>query len=336
MSKPNMKAIEAGMMKRRSAENQERNLASSPFGLMAQESKDAISIPVSQIVASPFQCRANVDEEHVESLLDSIGRDGLLSPIVVRRLDGLAIEQLKERYPQGVLPGNTSTGPAAPAGITGSTPSAALDFDQPIYELVIGHHRVEVFRRMRRETIPAIVRYMEDREAALALTADNTTHKQLTHWELYKHIAMLERLGIASNNSALARLLNFPRAKVIFLKAFGELPKPCQALLDAYPDLIGYKLAEALKRYAQSHPEVVHEALEAASKNKIKDSGILSYVERTVNPKEKVYHEEQTIKRSGRSVKVTMTNAFTKVSKEIDPKKLLALIDSHFEELLKD
>jgi hypothetical protein len=338
MSKPNMKAIEAGMMKRRSPENQERNLASSPFGLMAQESKDAVSIPVSQIVGSPFQCRANLDEEHVESLLDSIGRDGLLSPIVVRRLDAAAVEQLQERLTKGVLPGNTPTQGVQASGpeSTANTVSAELDFSQPIYELVIGHHRVEVFRRMRRDTIPAIVRYMEDREAALALTADNTTHKQLTHWELYKHIVMLEGLGVASNNSALARLLNFPRAKVIFLKAFGELPKSSHALLDSHPDLIGYKLAEALKRYASSHPDVVHEALEAASKNKIKDSGILGYVERTVNPKEKVYHEEQTIKRSGRSVKITMTNAFTKVSKEIDPKKLLALIDANFEQLLKE
>lgn len=319
MSKPNMKSLEAGMMKRRSPEALEKNMASSPFGLMTEESKEPVSIPVSQIVSSPFQCRADIDEEHVESLLDSVGRDGLLSPIVVRLLGTIDIERLQKRMGAGVSLGDTS-----------------LDLSQPVYELIIGHHRVEVFRRMRRTTIPASIRHMDDREAAIALTADNTTHKHLTHWELYKHIEMLERLGVAENNSALARLLNFPRSNVVYLKAFSALPPSARKILDAHPDLIGYKTADALKLYAKSHPSVVHEALEAAANKKIKDTGILSFVERVVNPKDKVYHEEQTIKRNGRSVKVTMTQGFTKVSNEIDPKKLLAMINEHFDVLLKD
>jgi hypothetical protein len=319
MSKPSVKALEVGMMKRRSPEALEKNMASSPFGLMTEESRESVSIPVSQIVSSPFQCRADIDEEHVESLLDSIGRDGLLSPVVVRSLDSADMERLKKRLDSGVSLGDT-----------------CLDLSQPVYELIIGHHRVEVFRRMRRATIPASVRHMDDRQAAMALTADNTTHKQLTHWELYKHIEMLERLGVADNNSALARLLNFPRSNVIYLKAFGALPPSARAILDAHPGLIGYKTADALKAYAKSHPAVVHEALEAAANKKIKDTGILSFVERVANPKDKVYHEEQTIKRNGRSVKVTMTQGFTKVSNEIDPKKLLAMINEHFDSLLKD
>jgi len=319
MSKPSMKSVEAGMMKRRTPEAVERNMASSPFGLMTEESRESVSIPVSQIVSSPFQCRADIDEEHVESLLDSIGRDGLLSPIVVRLLSATDMERLQKRIDSGVSLGD-----------------AALDLSQPVYELIIGHHRVEVFRRMRRATIPASIRHMDDREAALALTADNTTHKQLTHWELYKHIEMLERLGVADNNSALARLLNFPRTNVIYLKAFGALPPSARAILNAHPGLIGYKTADALKAYARSHPSVVQEALEAAANKKIKDTGILSFVERVANPKDKVYHEEQTIKRNGRSVKVTMTQGFTKVSNEIDPKKLLAMINEHFDSLLKD
>jgi ParB family chromosome partitioning protein len=319
MSKPNVKALEAGMMKRRSPEAQEKNMASSPFGILMEETKDAVSIPVSQIVASPFQCRADIDEEHVESLLDSIGRDGLLSPVVVRLLGAADMESLKKRLETG-----------------GSLNDPALDFSQPVYELVIGHHRVEVFRRMRRLTIPASVRHMDDRAAAMALTADNTTHKQLTHWELYKHIEMLERLGVAENNSALARLLNFPRSNVIYLKAFSALPPGARTILDAHPGLIGYKTADALKAYAKSHPAVVQEALEAAANKKIKDTGILSFVERVANPKDKVYHEEQTIKRNGRSVKVTMTEGFTKISHEIDPKKLLAMINEHFDALLRD
>jgi len=319
MGKSNMKDLEAGMMKQRSPEKQQENMASTPFGHLAQEARDAVSIPVTQIVPSPFQSRAKVDEEHIESLLDTIGRDSLLSPIVVRRLDDLGIEKLKKRLDEGV-----------------SVTDTPIDFTQPIYELITGHHRVEVFRRMRRETIPALVRYMDDREAALALTADNTAHKQLTHWELYKHIEMLERVGVANNNSALARLLNFPRTNVIYLKSFGTLPESIHPILDANPSLIGYTTAHALREYSVSHPQLVHEAIEAAANKKIKDSGILSYVERAANPKEKVYHEEQTIKRSGHSVKITMTDAFTKVSHEIDPKKLLNLIDQHFDQLLRD
>lgn len=319
MSKPNIKTIEAGMMKRRSSQAQEKNMASSPFGQLAEESREAVSIPLSQIVGSPFQCRADIDEEHVESLLDSIGRDGLLSPIVARVLDAADLDRLKKRLESGV-----------------SLSDTPLDFSQPVYELIIGHHRVEVFRRMRRPVIPASIRHMDDREAAMALTADNTTHKQLTHWELYKHIEMLERLGVAENNSALARLLNFPRSNVVYLKAFAALPEQARAILDAHPGLIGYKTADALKSYAKSHPSVVHEALEAAANKKIKDTGILGYVERVANPKDKVYHEEQTIKRNGRSVKVTMTEAFTKVSHEIDSKKLLNLINEHFDSLLKE
>lgn len=319
MSKPSIKSLEAGMMKRRSAEVIGKNMASAPFGLLTEEAKESVSIPLSQIISSPFQCRADIDEEHIESLLDSINRDGLLSPIVVRVLGSAGSEHVQNRIKPEVSLGDTS-----------------LDLNQPVYELIIGHHRVEVFRRMRRPTIPASIRHMDDREAAMALTADNTTHKQLTHWELYKHIEMLERLGMADNNSALARLLNFPRSNVIYLKSFGALPASAKAILDMHPGLIGYKTADALKAYSKSHPAVVHEALEAAANKKIKDAGILSFVERVVNPKDKIYHEEQTIKRNGRSVKVTMTQGFTKVSNEIDPKKLLVMINEHFDSLLKD
>lgn len=319
MSKPSIRSLEAGMMKRRSPEVIEKNMASAPFGLLSEEAKDSVSIPLSQIVPSPFQCRADIDEEHVECLLDSINRDGLLSPVVVRVLDTADLDHYQKRIKSGV-----------------SLSDTPLDSNQPVYELIIGHHRVEVFRRIRRATIPALIRHMDDHEAAIALTADNTTHKQLTHWELYKHIEMLERLGVADNNSALARLLNFPRSNVIYLKAFGTLPPSARVILDAHPGLIGYKTADALKGYAQSHPAVVHEALEAAANKKIKDTGILSFVERVANPKDKVYHEEQTIKRNGRSVKVTMTQGFTKISNEIDPKKLLAMINEHFDSLLKN
>lgn len=319
MSKPNVKTLEAGMMKRRSQEAIEKNLASSPFGLMTEEAKEPVLIPVAQIVSSPFQCRADIDEEHVESLLESIGRDGLLSPIVVRLLSGAELESLERRVDINLSPSDTE-----------------LNVNEPVYELIIGHHRVEVFRRMRRSLIPASIRHMDDREAAIALTADNTTHKQLTHWELYKHIEMLEHLGVVDNNSALARLLNFPRSNVVYLKSFGALPPTVRKILDAHPGLIGYKTADALKVYAKTHPLVVHEALEAAANKKIKDTGILSFVERIANPKDKVYHEEQTIKRNGRSVKITMTDGFTKISSDIDAKKLVALIDKNFDFLLKE
>ena len=102
MGKSNLQNIEAGMMKRRSSERQQENMATAPFGQLSQEAKDAMLIPVAQIVQSPFQSRAKMDEEHIESLLDTIGRDGLLSPIVVRRLDEHGVAKLKDRLAEGV------------------------------------------------------------------------------------------------------------------------------------------------------------------------------------------------------------------------------------------
>lgn len=77
------------------------------------------------------------NEEKLTALAESIARDGLQQPVIVRRIDGI-----------------------------------------PGWEILAGHNRVEAMRRLCKTDIPAIVRELDDKQAALVVVTTNLEQRE--------------------------------------------------------------------------------------------------------------------------------------------------------------
>jgi hypothetical protein len=202
----------------------------------------------------------------------------------------------------------------------------------PRYELVAGHNRIMAFHLLGRMEIPGFVRPMSDIAAARALTTENTHHKHLGDWELYKHMQMLREIGAVKNNTDLARLLNIARTAVPALDAFAVFPQAAQELLDDHPGLVGYNLAQKLKPYCPPHEMVVFDALVLLAKGKLSQAGVPAWVEDRVNPRKKKYRKD--VELAG-GVRLVFTDDGARVSGAIDYERLHKLVEEHLPDLLK-
>lgn len=315
--------LEAGAMNAMAPkESTELDLAinSTPIARAASQALPAALINIDSIRPSPFQSRADVDETHIENLMAAISEEGLLSPVVVRPIAEVLTVNTQGRSDADTEPTKV---------LTVNTPD-------PVYELIAGHNRVEAMRRLGRTTISATIRHMSDAEAARALTSENTTHRQLADWELYKHIKMLRAVNAVKNNGDLARLLNFSRTKVQLLEAYASLPVQAAAILDKQPDLIGYRLAHELREFSASHPEIVVKAIEHVAEGKLKQAGVAGWIQRKVVKPPVPYRKEVAIKDEKRTVKLVMTNDEARVTGDIDFDKLHALIEKNLDALRKE
>jgi ParB family chromosome partitioning protein len=114
---------------------------------MPERSKERLSIsireiPIAKISMSPFQTREILAEQDLESLSHSIKESGLLQPILVRMI------------------------------------TRAGDLSEQ-YELVAGERRLRAARLAGLETIPVIVRDLDERAAAEASVIENAQRENL-------------------------------------------------------------------------------------------------------------------------------------------------------------
>lgn len=166
------------------------------------------------------------DEQARKITIDSIQR----SPYQVRHIDDLAIEDLMEsiKDTKGLI-----------------TPIVVRTIADG-YELIAGHTRLEACRRLGYEVVPAIVRDMDDSQAAKALAADNMTRKDLTDFEIFKQLNVLFAKNYLKSNSEASRLLGKTRQDIIRYQAFGKLPADVIELLERDPSLLGANMAKEL------------------------------------------------------------------------------------------
>jgi ParB/RepB/Spo0J family partition protein len=124
-------------------------------------------IPVDKIRQNPYQPRRTFDAVREKELAASIQEHGLLQPIVVRRL---------------------------------------TDSGQHLYELVSGERRLRAFKALGKNTIPAIVRAINDTEMRTVALIENLQRENLNTYESIKSIYLLrEELG---NNELVAKALS--------------------------------------------------------------------------------------------------------------------------------
>lgn len=296
-SKADLRAMEAGLAPRPRSVVRDAELATTPFGMAQQEAKPPIDIPIDRIQQSPFQRRADFSEEDIESLSASIAEQGLITPIIVRRI------------------GDES------------------------YELITGHKRKAAFKVLGRARIPAIVRELSDAEAARALTVDNTLHKSLTDWEIYKHAAMLLEGRHVRAKKDLETVFGMSHASVFNILAFGALPTEVHAVLDHSPALIGSNTASELKAAAKEAPQLVIEAVKLIASGKLKQSAAKQWIAKQHAPSavriEPAERHEFTFGDSAPVRFVAVGGDFRISSDEIDPAKLVELIKANLDALKK-
>lgn len=200
------------------------------------------------------------------------------------------------------------------------------------FEIVAGHNRVEAFRRLGREHIPAIVRLMSDSEAARALTVENTLHKNLTDWELFKHIKMLRKAHAVKNVTDLAGVLGCSRAQVYNLEAFEELLQAA-AILDQKPALVGASLAYEIKQLG-APAEIVLEAINLLRDGKLKQAGVTGWIRNRTAPQDRTRPDVRHIGKGKAAVKLIVAGKEAKVSGNINFDCLHALIEANLASLV--
>lgn len=177
-------------------------------------------IPLDRIRTSKYQVRSMGDVEYIARLAESIEAEGLVAPIIVRKL----------------LESNN-------------------------FEIVAGHHRVEACRLLGRDRIMCVVRSLSDSSAALALTVDNTIRKDLSDYDRFKHLEMLQSVQACKTQAALARAVGVSQPSISNLKSFAVFPVEAKALLDSGANVLGSFYAAQLKPYCETNPALVTEAI---------------------------------------------------------------------------
>jgi len=121
------------------------------------------SLLLADMVPGVYQPRTRMDEGALYELAESIKAQGIMQPILVRRLDD---EQARQRRPQG--------GVAAPNG-GGST--------RPLYEIIAGERRYRAARLAGLDSVPVLVRDVPDESAAAMSLIENIQREDLNPLE---------------------------------------------------------------------------------------------------------------------------------------------------------
>src|SRR5438874_3549125 len=184
---------------------------------------ELLEIPVDAIHPNPRQPRRRFEAEAASGLAESVRRQGVIQPLLVR-----------------------------PRGVGG-------------YEIVAGERRWRAAREAGRETVPAVVRAVDDRETLLLGLVENVAREQLTPIEEARAYAVLidefglslgevaERVGRSKPTvSNRIRLLELPE-DVLAMIARNELSEGHARAVLAVPDQDGRrKLARRIVKEGMS------------------------------------------------------------------------------------
>jgi len=151
-------------------ENTALDDAAKPAGRGAARDGQLLLAPVARITPSPFQPRLVFDPERLQELANAIKIQGVLEPLLVR---------LK---------------PDAPAG-------GAAE-----YELIAGERRLRAAKLAGLETVPVIVRELDDRNALEVSLVENLAREQLNPIEEARAFAALNRQFMLSHDTIADRV----------------------------------------------------------------------------------------------------------------------------------
>jgi ParB family chromosome partitioning protein len=160
----------------------------------ARENTSITMAPAARISAGQFQPRRHFDAERLAELTRAIQSQGIIEPLIVR------------------IVGNPD------------------DFDGPRYELIAGERRLRAARAAGLETIPVIVRDLDDRAALEMSLVENLAREELNAIEEGRAFARLSREFSLSHDDIASRI-GKSRPYVSNAVRLIDLPEPILELI---------------------------------------------------------------------------------------------------------
>jgi len=164
-----------------------------PEGVAAGGDGEPHTLPLDQLQAGRYQPRTRIDEAGLNELADSIRAQGVMQPVLVRRI-------------------------AAAAGATDR------------FEIIAGERRVRAARLAGLDRVPVLVRDVADEAAAAMALIENMQREDLNPLEEARGVKRLtEEFGLT--HEAAARAIGRSRSATTNLLRLLQLSEPVQQLL---------------------------------------------------------------------------------------------------------
>ncbi|MES2951584.1 MAG: ParB/RepB/Spo0J family partition protein [Pseudomonadota bacterium] len=174
------------------------------------------TLMLEDMVAGQYQPRTHMDEGALYELAESIKAQGIMQPILVRRLsDEQALARRKEQAEQS----------PAQAG-------AQSRLNQPVYEIIAGERRFRAARLAGLDSVPVLVRDVPDEAAAAMALIENMQREDLNPLEEAHGLQRLIREFGMTHETA-AQAVGRSRSAASNLLRLLNLAEPVQTMLMA-------------------------------------------------------------------------------------------------------
>ena len=184
----------------------------------AREGQATGSLKLDELVPGMYQPRTRMDEGALYELAESIKAQGIMQPILVRRLDAEQARLHREKIiAQGPSPEQAR---------------AQASLDQPLYEIIAGERRFRAARLAGLDSVPVLVRDVPNEAAAAMALIENIQREDLNPLEEAQGLQRLIReFGLTHEQAAQA--VGRSRSAASNLLRLLNLAEPVQGMLMA-------------------------------------------------------------------------------------------------------
>ncbi len=173
---------------------------------------------LTDLVPGQYQPRTRMDEGALYELAESIKAQGIMQPILVRRIDG----------PDGLAARHDESQGSSPA--TGG--SAKTLANRPRYEIIAGERRFRAARLAGLDSVPVLVRDVPDESAAAMALIENIQREDLNPLEEAQGLQrLIKEFGLTHETAAQA--VGRSRSAASNLLRLLNLTAPVQTMLMA-------------------------------------------------------------------------------------------------------
>ena len=174
------------------------------------------TLPLTDIVPGAYQPRTRMDEGALYELAESIKAQGIMQPILVRRLEAADGQRRRTAL--------LTAGAAA-----GSTPQPS---SRPVYEIIAGERRFRAAKLAGLDSVPVLVRDVPDEAAAAMSLIENIQREDLNPLEEAQGLQRLvKEFGLTHETAAQA--VGRSRSAASNLLRLLNLADPVQTMLMA-------------------------------------------------------------------------------------------------------
>jgi ParB family chromosome partitioning protein len=194
------------------------------------------SLLLGDMVPGVYQPRTRMDEGALYELAESIKAQGIMQPILVRRLSDEQARLRRNEMSQGPSP---------------ATASASDGAVRPVYEIIAGERRFRAARLAGLDSVPVLVRDVPDEAAAAMALIENIQREDLNPLEEAQGLQrLIKDFGLTHEQAAQA--VGRSRSAASNLLRLLNLAEPVQTMLMAGDIDMGHARALlALERAAQ-------------------------------------------------------------------------------------